>query len=101
MSIEMLDPKMGVKEAVSRAKHYVADLFEGENLTNLGLEEVERDTNAGVWRVTVGFSKPWNTARNAFTAISGEPIAKRAYRVVTINNDGEVTSVKRRNTIDE
>jgi len=58
---------MDVKEAVKRAKQYVAELYEEEGLVNLGLEEIEFDEKAGLWRVTLGFSRPWNTLRNALT----------------------------------
>lgn len=92
---------MDVKQAVNTAKGYVSDLLSDEGLSNLGLEEIEHDDKAGLWRVTVGFSRPWNTARNAFTSLSGEPVSKRAYRVVSIKDTGEVVSVKRRDTIND
>lgn len=92
---------MDVKEAVKTAKSYVAELFAEESLTNLGLEEIERDERSGSWRVTVGFSRPWNTARNAFSALSGDPAPKRAFRVVSIKADGTVVSVKRRDVVSD
>ena len=88
---------MDVKEAVKRAKTYVAELFSEEGLTNLGLEEIEYDDQAGTWDVTLGFSRPWNTTRSALTALTGEAAARRTYRVVKVRgSDGEVLSVKRR-----
>ena len=51
---------MDVKDAVNAAKTYVAQLFADEGLSNLGLEEVEFDDGSGAWRVTVGFSRPWD-----------------------------------------
>lgn len=88
---------MNVKEAVKRAKDYVSDLMAEEGLANLGLEEVERDDSNGEWRVTVGFSRPWNSERSALTALAGEAPPKRAYRVVRLRDaDGEVLSLERR-----
>jgi uncharacterized protein YdeI (YjbR/CyaY-like superfamily) len=88
---------MDVKDAVKRAKSYVAELFAEEGLTNLGLEEIEHDDQAGTWNVTLGFSRPWNTARNALTALTGDAAARRTYRIVRVRDtDGEVLSVKRR-----
>jgi hypothetical protein len=88
---------MDVKDAVKRAKSYVAELFAEEGLMNLGLEEIEHDDVAGTWDVTLGFSRPWNTARNALTALTGDTAARRTYRVVKVRDaDGEVLSVKRR-----
>ena len=88
---------MDVKQAVQKAKAYVLDLLADEQVMNLGLEEVEFDEADSAWSVTVGFSRPWNTTKNAFATLAGEPSAKRAYRVVRIrDNDGEVLSFKRR-----
>lgn len=87
---------MEVKEAVRAAKAYVSDLFAEESIINLGLEEVSFDDAAGTWDVTLGFSRPWNTIKNALTAISGDAATRRAYRVVEIrDSDGKVLSVKR------
>ena len=90
---------MNVQEAVKRAKEYVTTLLAEEGLMNLGLEEIEYDEQAGLWRVTLGFSRPWNTVRNALTAISGEIAPRRAYRVVSLRENGEVVSVKRRDSV--
>ncbi len=92
---------MDVKEAVKAAKIYVADVFSEENLSNLGLEEVEHDEAKKMWLVTVGFSRPWNTTRNALTAIAGDQNPKRAYRIVSLNDNGEVISIKRRDVVSD
>lgn len=89
---------MEVKSAVRLAKSYISDLLAEEGITNLGLEEIQYDEDARVWRVTLGFSRPWNTVRNALTAISGESAPKRAFRVVSIKDSGEVVSVLRRDS---
>lgn len=92
---------MDVKEAVSIAKRFLTELLADEGLTNLGLEEIEHDDAAGVWHVTLGFSRPWNTVRNALTQLAGEAAARRAYRVLTIrDSDSAVLSVKRRDAQD-
>jgi hypothetical protein len=86
-----------VKSAINIAKEWVRDVLKDEEPANVGLEEVEHDDQQGVWKITIGFSRPWNTARNPLTAITGEPIARRAYRIVTIKEPhGEVISMKRR-----
>jgi len=88
---------MDVKEAVKRAKNYVAEIFEDEGLSNLGLEEIEHDDQSGTWNVTLGFSRPWNTTRNALTALTGDLAARRTYKVVRVRDvDGEILSVVRR-----
>jgi len=54
---------MDVKEAVALAKKYVGEVFAGEPISDVGLEEVEFDDVAGIWAVTIGFSRPWETTR--------------------------------------
>ncbi|HYN22936.1 MAG TPA: hypothetical protein VE078_18395 [Thermoanaerobaculia bacterium] len=94
---------MEVKEAVQVAKRHVAELFSEEQLENFGLEEVEYDDQAGVWRVTVGFSRPWNRSPQASTNPSvsellGIPKGQaRDLKVATIDDSaGRVLSVKNR-----
>lgn len=92
---------MDVKEAVSRAKSWVVDVLGPEGISNVGLEEVDFDEDTGEWEITIGFSRPWNTTKNAFTAISGEPAVRRAYRVITVAEpNGTVKSMKRKSLED-
>ncbi len=48
---------MDVKEAIAAAKTYLMDIYPEEEVTNLGLEEVEHIVPAGVWAVTLSFSR--------------------------------------------
>lgn len=92
---------MDVKEAVRTAKDYVADILEDEGVVNLGLEEIEFGESDNTWRVTLGFSRPWNIARNALTAVTGDNSPRRVYRVVKIKADnGQVLSLTKRDAID-
>ena len=89
---------MDVKEIATIAKTWVANVLAEEQVFNIGLEEVEYNSEMGEWRVTIGFSRPWNTTRNAFTTLTGEQATRRAYRIITVRDaDGQVTSMKRRN----
>ena len=88
---------MDVKEVVKLSKRYVSDLFQDENLTDLGLEEVEHDSSDKAWYVTLGFSRPWDRNISGLTALTGAVRPSRSYRVVKIRDaDGEVLSVKLR-----
>lgn len=91
---------MDVKEAVEKAKTYVAELFSDERITNLGLEETEHDPAGGKWRITLAFSRPWNTPRTRAQEILDNLGAvsslRRSYKVITISEDGEVLSMKSR-----
>lgn len=88
---------MDVKDAVAAAKRYVADLFAQEGVSNLGLEEVEFDEQAGEWRVTIGFSRPWDSV-TGWAALTTAPVnPRRAYKVVRISDaTGAALSVKNR-----
>ena len=92
---------MEVKEAVKVAKDYVADILKEEGVVNLGLEEIEFGEGDNTWHVTLGFSRPWNTVRNALTAMTGENAPRRVYRVVKIkDDDGRVISLTKRDAIE-
>jgi hypothetical protein len=77
---------MDVKQAVVSAKKEITELFADEQLTNIGLEEVEFDDQASEWRVTIGFSRPWDEPRNSFAAVAGSGVPRRSYKIVRISN---------------
>ena len=88
---------MNVKQAVAYAKAHILELFADENLTNVGLEEVQYEDESGEWVVTIGFSRPWDEPRNTMAALAVAP--RRAYKVVRISNtSNQVLSVKSRET---
>lgn len=88
---------MDVKQAVTNAKMYIADLFADEDLRNLGLEEVELDSQTNEWIVTIGFSRPWDEPKNNFAALTSGSGPRRAFKVVRISNASHnVVSVKNR-----
>lgn len=92
---------MEVKEAARQAKQYIADLFKEEQVQQIGLEEIEFDEATKTWRVTVGFSRPWDRTNeppfsSAMVDLLG-PRRGRDMKSVTLNdNDGRVVSVKNR-----
>lgn len=90
---------MEVKEAVHTAKGWLANVMSDEDIINVGLEEVKFDEEKNMWLVTLGFSRPWNSVRNALTAISGEPATKRVYRVISVDDKGLVHGMERRQEI--
>lgn len=86
---------MDVKAAVAQAKAEISTLFAEEGIQNLGLEEVDYDEAKSIWRITVGFSRPWDEPRSALAALAAQnPYWRRAYKVVTIDEHGTVLSVK-------
>ena len=88
------------KEAVAAAKTYLADIYADENISNLGLEEFEHDEAGKRWLVTLSFSRPWNTprtrAQEVLENLGAVSSLQRAYKVVTLADDGTVLSMKTR-----
>ena len=85
---------MDVKEAARTAKDYVSDLFADEGITNVGLEEVELDEFSNTWKITLGFSRPWDQKNALVATLGGDGRPARAYKVVHINDDdGKVKSL--------
>lgn len=87
---------MDVKAVTQRAKTYVADLYDNEQISNVGLEEVEFDGALDRWIVTIGFTRPWDH-RNALTTALAEGRPGRSYKVLHIaDTDGRVLSLRDR-----
>jgi hypothetical protein len=91
---------MDAREAIATAKRYVSEVYADEHVTNLGLEEIEHIPADGTWIITLGFSRPWNTpqtrAQEVLENIGGVSALKRSYKIITVNNDGSVLSMKNR-----
>ena len=87
---------MDVKQAAKLAKDYVSDLFADERIADVGLEEIERESNQRFWNVTVGFSRPWDQ-RNPTVTTLGQTKLRRSYKQLRINDEtGAVHSVRDR-----
>lgn len=93
-----------VKQAIAAAKAWLTDILADENPINVGLDEIEYDEEANQWKITMGFSRPWNTiAKNALTTISGtQGSPRRSYRVLAVDaKTGDVVSMLRRTSDDD
>jgi len=90
---------MDVKQAVAVAKSHVADLFSDEGITALGLEAVEFDDTNNAWKITIGFSREWDTYAPIGTSALSSPGLRRtrSYKIVRIaDNNGKILSVDHR-----
>jgi uncharacterized protein YdeI (YjbR/CyaY-like superfamily) len=91
---------MDTKEAIAAAKQYIKDIYADEQVTNLGLEEVEHVLAAGNWVITLAFSRPWNThrtrAQEVLENLGGVSSLKRSFKVITMADDGTILSMKSR-----
>jgi len=86
---------MDVKQAVHTAREYVVSLYDEEEIMDIGLEEVEFDYCSDQWRVTIGFSRPWDRAKEVGIRIVDFQ-RPRSYKVVRIDDDGKIVSLKDR-----
>lgn len=86
---------MDVKEAVRTAKDWVLEVLDDEHPSNLGLEEVEFDDLASQWKITLGFSRPWNSNVGPLAPmVQAQP---RSYRTIIIDDrNGEVKGMRRK-----
>lgn len=87
---------MDVREAVQMAKRYVSEVFAGEMLNDVGLEEVVFDEDKSAWNVTIGFSRPWDDPKKYGAPLEPSP-PKRTYLSVQVDDaSGRAMSLKRR-----
>jgi hypothetical protein len=88
---------MEAKQAIALAKDYVAEVYSGEQLSNVGLEEVDFDDRREAWDITIGFSRPWNNAPALMPFTAAENYQRRTYKVIKISDkSGDVLSMKNR-----
>lgn len=87
---------MDAKQAIALAKEWVRDIYTGERITNLGLEELKFDDHSNEWLVTLGFSRPWDVNLGLAMALSNDSVARRSFKIVRISDDGKVRSVEDR-----
>lgn len=88
-----------VKEAVQIAYRYLQELYSGEDLRDLRLEEVELDDLNDQWLVTFGFTvfdaKPDSQLFGAMLGALSE--ARRDYKTIALNaSTGALISMKMR-----
>ncbi len=78
---------MSVKSAVKTAIDYVKDLYEGCNLRDLMLEEVEFSEATERWLITVGFSLPETKeeTQSLITPSKTSRALSRRYKVINID----------------
>ena len=87
---------MDVKEVVRSAKAYLVDLFQDEQITNVGLEEVVFDEASALWKITIGFSRSWDLKGPLSVAMAGAS-PDRSYKVLSISDaTGKVESLRDR-----
>ena len=91
---------MDVKEAVKKARTYVADLFQDEGIENVGLEEAVFEDGEDVWKITIGFNRPWDRVQVfpvTLDVVRNPEWKRRSFKVVRIEDgSGKVLSLTHR-----
>ena len=91
---------MDVQEAVQIAKELIREVFSGEDIGSVRLEEVVFE-RGGKWKITISFTRPRvvRGAEAAFAVFGGQQYS-RSMKVVLIDEDsGDVVSVTNREPI--
>ncbi len=85
-----------VKEAVKKAKKYVATIFDGEDVARISLEEVWFDGDENEWSVTVGIRHREIGARKTILTAFDQEIVRDIpeYKVVRMTDDGELVAIQ-------
>ena len=87
---------MDIHGAIKAAKDQVKGIFAEENISNIGLEEIERNQEDKIWIITIGFSRPWDEPDDRSAIIIGRK-KPRTYKVITLSeDDGRMLSIKNR-----
>lgn len=85
---------MDVKEAVAKAKTYVAEAFAGESLRDLGLEEIRFEDESDAWLITLGFSRSWDPPKIVTNRLGRDLDLNRTYKTVRIADpDGRLLAL--------
>ncbi len=97
-------PRIGVKEAIRRAKTQVADLLDGEVYDQLALEEVKYDDRSNRWLITLGLNRPWNVEKRSSGGVAAATLGLpsststrqvRTYKKIQIDSKtGEFVSME-------
>lgn len=84
--------RIGVKDAVTNAMRFVGDMYEGQGVQDLLLEEVEMAQGGDEWLVTIGFSLK---KTDSIIKPIANTKAQRKYKVVKVDAySGEPLSMK-------
>ena len=94
---------MDVMEAIAAAKAYVQKVYADTDVSDLELEETERD--GAEWRITLSFTRPRAPGRGTSSEAASvvEMLAKlqsggrqKVHKVLVINPGGDVVAMKDR-----
>ena len=90
---------MEVQAAIQKAKEHVAEMYQEEPISQVGLEEVEFEHAKNVWLIAIGFVRDRRPQGSRFLELN---TPKRTYKVVRIRDrDGGLESLRTREVAEE
>jgi hypothetical protein len=99
----IMSEEISMNEAVRRAISTVKELLANDQIRNVALEEIEKESSASRdWLITVGYDTPRAVQKrlspmSALLLNGPEPETERKYKIMRINPDGQFVSMKIRN----
>ena len=84
---------MDANEAIKSAKAQLKIYFNEEGISDLGLEEVDFSEADQEWRITLGFSRPWNKYAGTIAEMM-QRRPDRVYKVVHIPENGSPKALR-------
>lgn len=82
---------MDARAVTRTAREYITEIFAGEQISRLCVEEVVYDPDTNLWRVTFSFVRPWDGQSTMEVGLGSD--TPRTYKVVAINDgDGSVVA---------
>ncbi len=76
---------MDVKDATRAAKEYWEHVYSDEETKDVGLEEVQFDESHNTWKITFGFSWPWDLRNDR--VLPGKSLPRHSYKVICIDDE--------------
>jgi hypothetical protein len=83
-----------IKEAISKAKEFVANVMSDEEVSQIRLEEAEFDDREDAWLITLGVMRPSVSKTSLIPNLIVERALKRSYKIVKVPNHGGKLSLK-------
>lgn len=88
---------IGIKDAVSKAKDFVAHLYDDDSVKGLQLEEVQRTEDSKYWLITVGFWRDLSPTKTQMEMLLYNPRFERDYKIIKVDAEtGEPIAMQMR-----
>lgn len=78
-----------LKEAIKKAYEYIDLMYEGENLPNKLLEEIEYDEGADTWKVVIGFDSDHVTTKTTGPSLFPSTVKEKERKYKQLRIKGE------------